>query len=611
MARIIPLVLAGILALLAFAGIAKGTGDEGPIDERVNNDERQLYVDQDTFFASVSSYTKVESAPWFKFSVDAHDELEIAASYGFNDKVRTDVGMDLKFIALIEYADTNGNSAYDEWSERMASFYPLSLSAYETDFINKQRDWQGTMVDEKTTIIQNGSWDWDYSSAFERGFVKGWGLGFRMGGEDGKANVPPQPDPAVRIDEDYAETIRVSLEKELLVRSYPVEIHKWLLDGSIKAFNMGFKNAYDLSYEKSHVGTPTPTTDSAKPAQNLTSASPTTANDTSTVKVSDQGTAPNSTTTPSVSSAVKSGEDPTPDSADPEISTSSDSSSTNMSQTSSLASNKSTTARSCSTRGGEETARYVASVEKPAQNIIPKYRPLKIHRQIEGDVTNFVIETWDNNGYFGLRCVVSSEFSNVANGYISPGSMKIDIMIGNYPFKANDSKLALLMEMGSDIGYAGQVDMERKDESYDQSFGLAYDEEEIGFSTGNFSGFFSWVKAAEADGRDVPVRNRILNSVYGNYWEENGGLSRNHRGVLFCYPRSEAIVHDTKLGFIEIESVNIYTMNLSDNMEIREVAGKFIGDPVLYLLGCSAVVLLVASTWKRRGASRVGASPKQ
>jgi hypothetical protein len=179
--------------------------------------------------------------------------------------------------------------------------------------------------------------------------------------------------------------------------------------------------------------------------------------------------------------------------------------------------------------------------------------------------------------------------------------MKLDIMIGNYPFKANDTKLALLMEMGSDIGYAGQVDMERKDVSYDQSFGLASDEEEISFSTGDFSGFFSWVKAADADGVDVPVRSRILNSVYGNYWEENGGLSVNHRGVLFSYPRADTIVHDQKLGFIEIENVNIYTMNLTDDMDVREVAGKFIGDPALYLFGCSAVVLLVASTWKRRG----------
>ncbi len=625
MARIAPLVLAALMVLVVLL-IRPASGDDVSLDGDINNESRQLYVDKDTFFASISSFSEAGGAPWFKFSLDAHDELGIKASYGYNDRTRDYVGMDLKFIALIEYFDTNGNGIYEDKDERMASFYPLSISAYSTDFINKEREWNETKVDEETQIIQNGTWEVDYSEFYQMGFLRGWKLGTDAGARDRTSSLPFQPDPAQRIPAEV-EMVKASFDLELSSKNaYPQEVRDWLLKGALNAFYAGFKHGYTQEYyykpttntdaetaPKDEIALPT-AEESSSDTEDKTTASGTdpTASSSSDASANmsdqkDQEVAPTVTSDPSVSNVSSANGTSKDARASPTATTSSPDTdaASNGSKSDPMVGTEPagpSTSATSGTRGGDYTVEPVTKV-RPGQNIVAKYRPLNITKAGQGDVDRIMLETWDNNGYFGIRCVVSNAFSVIGNGYLSPASIKIDLMIGKFPYRFNETKIALLMEMGSDIKYAGKVDMERKVESYDQKIGLASDEEEMSFNAADFSGFLSWFKDAVVDGVEAPVRSRLLASVYGKYWEDQGGNSENHRGVLFCYPRAERIVHDNKLGFVEIEEVNVYTERFPVN-PIPADARTIIGNPALYLGGIAAVVLLVASTWKRRGPPR-------
>jgi len=493
----------------------------------LRKEDRHLYVDKDTFFASINSFSKVDGAPWFSFKVNAHDELEVHANYGFNDREGGDVGMGIRFLALIEFHDVVSDGIYDESSDKMVSFYPLSASAFESDFLKRTNDWSDVAVDPSAEVIEKGIWDIEFAKAYEAGFIKGWEMGYHHGSRDQGASSAYMPDITNHITEEEMRSLQTGIRADLGSMGYEDEILEWLYRGSLMALHAGFSRGYDSGYHEDD------------------------------------------------------GQDPAAD-TNAEL--------TSMHKTSSSA-----------TRG--ELTPYAAADTAGLRSdyILPKYRPLKISRQDNGQGGyDQVIVIRDNNNVFGLRCVVSSDYVTIGNGYLSPASMKVDILIDDYPYRGRDTQLALLMEMGSQITYAGNIDIRQMDTSWDQSVGLAQDESELRFSTGNFSGFFSWVKYANADGARVDVKSKMLRSVYGSYWDEQGAHSENHRGVLFTYPRAASIQHDPKIGFIEIEDLNVYT----DIPVIQKVGEQLRGDALLYAAASAIVVLFVAATWKRRGPSK-------
>ncbi|MDG6224715.1 MAG: hypothetical protein QCI82_04295 [Candidatus Thermoplasmatota archaeon] len=500
-----PKTLMALACLLLLAGIPLITG-EGLAQRDEPSPPRTLYLERDTYYASVNSFSRTEGAPWFKFQMNSLNDLEVRAAYGFNSEERDGFGMGVRFLALIEYNDAGSNDMYDEDEDRVVSFYPLSASALKSDYLRKANDWNRVKWDPSARIIENGSWDIDYARMYDRAFGAGWTLGQRIGSKDLDEGADHNPYAERRLGREEMKRNIDQFTQWLNDTAYPSETQDWLREAAARAFASGFYRGYEAAYDE---------------------------------------TAPDRTR----------GEGPINPEEGPDRS----------------------------------------KVSNPA----PRYRPLKIYRKANGDsAPDMVIEVRDNNNIFGIRCTISSDMIEIENGYLSPSSMKIDILIDGYPFVGRGTKLALLMDMGSHVSYSGNIDFKRMDSSWDQSNGLASDEEEVRVTTGNFSGFFSWVNHSYADGDIHPVKARVLNSVYGSYWDENGGKSTQNRGVLFSYPRARSIVHDPKLGFIEIEDNALYP-----GIQLPEPERGLVGEPAIYLMSFIAVALLIAATWRRKAFS--------
>ena len=511
-----PKTLMAIACLLLIAGIPLVAGEIRADSDQVKvqrTDSRNLYLERDTYYASINSFSRVDGAPWFRFQVNALNELEVRATYGFNSEERDGFGMGVRFLALIEYNDAGSDDMYDEKEDRVVSFYPLSASAFKSDYLNKANDWNQVKWDPSARIIDNGSWDLDYGRMYDRAFGLGWTLGQRIGSQDLDEGAEYIPSAERRLGREEMKRNIDQLTAWLERTGYPNDIKEWLREGAQRAFISGFSRGYEDAYND----IPDDTRGEDHPA--------------------------------------RSGDnEPCMDTTDP---------TSNM---------------------------------KRAANPVPKYKPLKIYREIRDDGgTDIVIEIRDNNNVFGIRCTLSSELTMVENGYLTPSSMKIDILIDGYPFAGRGTKLALLMDMGSHASHSGNIDIRRMDTSWDQSNGLASDEEEVRFTTGNFSGFFSWVNHTIADGKSHPVNTRVLSSIYGSYWDDNGGKATQNRGILFSYPRARSIIHDPKLGFIEIEDSNLYP-----GISIQDAERGLSGEPTIYLMSFIAVALLIAATWRRK-----------
>ncbi|KXB02938.1 hypothetical protein AKJ45_03015 [candidate division MSBL1 archaeon SCGC-AAA261F19] len=110
---------------------------------------------------------------------------------------------------------------------------------------------------------------------------------------------------------------------------------------------------------------------------------------------------------------------------------------------------------------------------------------------------------------------------------VMPNEVKIDIEITNFPYRENDSKLALKTELESEL----EVE-EQKREIEDT------DEEEVQITSGNYGGFFSWKKTAQVDGVSKPVKST-------NIFDDP---EEGDRELYLIYEHGDSIVHDPKIG---------------------------------------------------------------
>jgi len=217
-------------------------------------------------------------------------------------------------------------------------------------------------------------------------------------------------------------------------------------------------------------------------------------------------------------------------------------------------------------RGGEYDNKYNEYSEyvddgyyEPVDFQFVRYKPIVIDRKdMKGDTQTVVLKVQDLKGIFSLVCKVSNDFTKQENGYVSPFAIKIDIHIDDYPFVENETKLALLTDVGITTEGHGKLTMETKDTSYDEEKNLADNEEEVLIEGSGFSGFFSWVKYATCDGVNKTVKVSTTSSYYGNKWNKDGYVSENFQGLTFNYPRAKKIVHDPKVGFIQVDGIDLY-----------------------------------------------------
>jgi hypothetical protein len=518
-------------------------------------EERQIYIDRGKTFVNLHSIQESEeSSLWFDFSLSTEYDLEISMSYGgSNIDEKESQELLLKFIGIAEYEDTNGNGLYDIYSDRLISKYPLSGSYFSSDLAEREGDYEDLEPDEDVEEIIEQFEEFQFAEGYNFGFDIGFDLGLEKGIRDKEDGTTPVP----FLDEILDPT----LLKILL--AIPWEAYKDDFNGDndveippgdviyvyYRAYAMGmdsgFTKGYEYGYHEEDGSDPRDPTRSGDPDQ-------------VTPNNKEAGT-------------VKAQEE-----------------------------DSSLTASNIDRSTGVNLNNLIdflpGEIKEGLSPNHPTYQKINVER-VDLDEESYEVRfsVMDSKNRFGIACTVVNEFSWVDNGYLSPGSLKVDLMMNNYSYRKNGTDLALLMDTGMIADSSKEVLFDNEEDSWDETIDLATDEAMIRISTEGFSGFFSWATTAEADGKDVDVKYSDHPSFLGTEWEYWDGHLQHFKGVIFSYPRAETIHHDPKLGFIEIGDENIY------NVTPEKISRILHGSLPVFVITSVLVAAAVAVTWKRRG----------
>ncbi len=155
-----------------------------------------------------------------------------------------------------------------------------------------------------------------------------------------------------------------------------------------------------------------------------------------------------------------------------------------------------------------------------------------------GNIIHYlIINTTD--GIFTAHIYISDEFTifnntMINNTMLTPNQIKVDIEISNFTYNSTNSLLALNITLESEIEY------EMEDETEDENRGYSENEEWLTTTKDGSTGFFSWAKTANVDGK-------IENVTMGNKTVD-GNIQR----IYVNYPNGTHIYHDPKLGIAGI-----------------------------------------------------------
>ncbi|MHA1220484.1 MAG: hypothetical protein ACTSQB_01995, partial [Candidatus Heimdallarchaeota archaeon] len=162
----------------------------------------------------------------------------------------------------------------------------------------------------------------------------------------------------------------------------------------------------------------------------------------------------------------------------------------------------------------------------------------------DGETHILHVETTD--GVFGINVYVSNEFVLINDTILTPTEAKIDIIISDYNID-NATNLALKIEFEIEA----EVELEYDEETEDEEYELASDELEIEFNMSNYLGFFSWSEIALVDGVEQPV---LASPFEADDFEHK---------LYLNYPLGDLIIHDPKVGVMNVLQLNLITPNIS------------------------------------------------
>lgn len=541
---------------------------------------RDLVIEQERHWVNIMSHTQNYDHPlFFDFHVEANDHLSIRATYsGLSEEGGDKTGIDLDFTGMVEYKDVNGDGMFEAGVDKVFSTYPLSYAFYETDFFRGQNEFKEVDFEGEETEYYESFSEMDYIDGFNVGFDKGFGIGYDMGIEDFDNGEDPNPvifehdeewlmnlleeywmDPEFEEDweeEDFEDDGYPDEEypdERPPEEEYPRDEYKdeeypderppedeyydddWddedYEDREIAWFDYGFFNGLIQGFEKGYNLGFHHAKEDAEEEQ------PKTRNDPPPPPPEDE--------------KEPYDEKPPEDMTEEE--------------------KKLYEERRIEEKAYyDEYGKYIdGGYVDPLDFGNKLYQPIKISKEKEGNkISSLMIKVRDIKGVFGIDVKIGSGLVQVENGYLPPSAVKIDIKITDYPYTQKDTQVALLMDMGMVSHTAGDLEVEKKDKSWDEEQGYATDEEEFRISGADFQGFFSWVKYAMCDGKNLSVGVVQTYSFYGSYWQEQGQFTENYKGVAFCYPRAKKIVHDPKIGFISVQNIDVYSMSgVSDAVE--------------------------------------------
>jgi len=194
---------------------------------------------------------------------------------------------------------------------------------------------------------------------------------------------------------------------------------------------------------------------------------------------------------------------------------------------------------------------------------------------IEDDKTIGVeIATFTKNNVFGLTFYIVSTARYGEQKGITPFEVKYDISINNYPFRAEDSYLALenVFALPEDIP---RDPTQRKfgDSPMIPGRESPKNERTIGYDLESASMFFSWTTNVTVDGEEHNVTAEYSGTVSGE--------QRMIERMTFIYPQGVSIFHDPKIG-------------VADLLDYADDAREFLELLISWSTGLGIGVVLVA-----------------
>jgi hypothetical protein len=175
---------------------------------------------------------------------------------------------------------------------------------------------------------------------------------------------------------------------------------------------------------------------------------------------------------------------------------------------------------------------YDDSVDDEVQTYeLTTFKPIAYTVENTADGPLHIIDVLTSDSVFGARVYAAGDFTDINGSVIAPTQVKIDVMIRNFSFTEESSKLALKVELSTE--YETSFD----DSTEDEEDGRATDEAEVDVLMTDINGFFSWKESAEIDGVTYPVNSSIHE------------VTATKQEIFLNYPQGSEIIHDPKIGF--------------------------------------------------------------
>ena len=234
----------------------------------------------------------------------------------------------------------------------------------------------------------------------------------------------------------------------------------------------------------------------------------------------------------------------------------------------------------------------------------PGYKPLGHSTQSVLKVKQVTLEAQTTDGVFTIVMHVSNSIFINETVVLSPYEIKIDFVIEDYPYVAEDTELALLsiVAVGNAEWNQGlPTDYKEEWQSYKEEDGM-------NFPIEGGAGYFSWAKEADVDGTNQSVTASTLAQFSEFNWTPNGTTAVGVKWVAMSYGRGDKITHDPKLGYV-------FKNGIPPGLEriVKGSGGAFLLGIVLFaaVVGTARYVRSHGSTPKRARPPTGGAPPQQ
>jgi hypothetical protein len=156
--------------------------------------------------------------------------------------------------------------------------------------------------------------------------------------------------------------------------------------------------------------------------------------------------------------------------------------------------------------------------------------------------TLHVITAVTADGVFTLVLMITDSLVQLDNNStLTPNAIKIDVYINGFDYNSTESSLALVSKLKT------EQESEVNEDTDDENNGFSNDEAELSMNSTEVSGFFSWIKTADADGSVIDVLSSL---VVDDDEDDQLDAGETSSRIVFSFitVNAQKIVWDPKLG---------------------------------------------------------------